>query len=136
MSSLFNNKGNSLIGILIVTAIIAVGVLYFAGLLGNGKSGNGLFGNRKVDTMKDYSNSQKATVYGQSMDAAKAVECQSNIGQIRQAINMYVQSNGQNPASLQELNLPQSMLVCPVSKKPINYDPQTGRVTCPTHPNF
>lgn len=126
MSSLFNNKGNSLIGILIVTAIIAVGVLYFAGLLGN----------RKVDTMKDYSNSQKATVYGQSMDAAKAVECQSNIGQIRQAINMYVQSNGQNPASLQELNLPQSMLVCPVSKKPINYDPQTGRVTCPTHPNF
>ena len=135
MSSLFNNKGNSLVGILIVTAIIAVAVLYFAGLLGN-KSDNGLFGSRKVDTMKDFSNSQKETVYGQSMDAAKAVECQSNIKQIRDAVNMYVQSNGQNPASLQELNLPQSMLVCPVSKSPINYDPQTGRVSCPTHPNF
>jgi len=126
MNSLFNNKGNSLIGILIVTAIVAVGVLYFAGLLGN----------RKVDTMTDFSKSQKETVYGQSMDAAKAVECQSNLGQIRSAISMKVQSGEQYPANLQELSLPESMLFCPVSKKPLNYDPQTGRVTCPTHPNF
>jgi hypothetical protein len=36
------------------------------------------------------------------------------------------------PASLNELGLPASMLVCPVSQQPYQYDPATGQVRCPT----
>jgi hypothetical protein len=36
------------------------------------------------------------------------------------------------PASLNELGLPASMLVCPVSQQPYQYDPTTGQVRCTT----
>lgn len=124
-----NNKGFSLIGILIVAVIVIGGIIFF---------GYNFFNNQeKPDTMTDYSNSQKKTVYGQSMDAAKAVECQSNLGQIRSGINMAVQSGEQPPQSLKELQgYPEEMFSCAVTKQPYVYDPHTGVVKCPSHPNF
>ena len=121
-------QGFSLIGILIVAALVIGGVIFFGYNFFNKAS--------KPDTMTDYSNSTKKTVYGQSMDAAKAVECQSNLGQIRSGINIAVQGDERPPQSLQELNFPSEMYQCPVSKQPYMYNPQTGQVQCPSHPNF
>ena len=128
MSVKFNNKGFSFVGILIVAVLVIGGVLFFGYNFFNKAS--------QPDTMKDYSGSTKKTVYGQSMDAAKAVSCQNNLQQIRSGINMAVQGDEHAPATLQELNFPSEMYSCPMSKQPYAYDPQTGRVQCPSHPNF
>ena len=86
--------------------------------------------------MTDYSNSQKNTVYGQSMDAAKAVQCQSNLGQLRSGIGMIIQSEERAPSSLEELRYPSDMQKCPMTKEAYTYDPNTGQVRCPSHPQF
>lgn len=124
----FNNKGFSLIGILIITVLVVGGCMYF---------GYNMFSNQpKPDTMVDYSNSQKKTVYGQSMDAAKAVECQTNLGNIRNGINMFLQSEERSPSSLNDLNYSSSMFMCPMTKELYIYDPQTCAVRCPSHPEY
>ena len=123
-----NNRGNSLVGVLITVVIILVAVLYFSGVLGNKNS--------NIDTNQSMSKSQKTTTYGQAMDSAKAIECKSNIGQLRQSINMFVQSNEFFPSSLNEVSAPDSMKKCSMTKEPYIYDPQTGRVMCPTHTDF
>jgi hypothetical protein len=66
-------------------------------------------------------------------NAALAVQCRNNLQQIRLSIRMS-RPTGEEPlpASLQDLRLPAEMLYCPVSKQPYWYDPQTGRVQCPT----
>jgi len=126
--SINNNRGNSLIGVLISVVIILAAVLYFAGMWGNRSS--------NVDTNQSMSKSQKTTTYGQAMDSARAIECQSNIGQLRQAINMYIQANEAFPASLNEVSVPDSMKKCSMTKELYIYDLQTGRVMCPTHTDF
>lgn len=128
MNRFFNNKGFSLVGILIVTVIIIGGVIFFAYGYMNKAS--------QPDTMTDMSNSTKNTVYGQSMDAAKAISCQSNLGQIRNGLRMSIEGDEHYPAALQELNFPQEMYSCPMSKQAYLYNPQTGQVQCPSHPNF
>ena len=124
----FNNRGFSLIGILILAVIVIGGCLFFGYNLFNGQ--------KKPETMTDYSNSQKNTVYGQSMDAAKAVQCQSNLGQLRSGIGMIMQSEERAPASLDELRYPSDMQRCPMTKEAYIYDPNTGQVRCPSHPQF
>ena len=52
--------------------------------------------------------------------------------QIRAAIQMRTTTDETYPASLNELGLPASMLVCPVSQQPYQYDPTTGQVRCTT----
>ncbi|MFN7019558.1 MAG: type II secretion system protein [Fimbriimonadales bacterium] len=64
--------------------------------------------------------------------AAESVECRNNLSQIRAAIQMRITTEDTYPASLQELQLPASMLVCPVSGQPYQYDPNTGQVRCLT----
>ncbi len=66
-------------------------------------------------------------------NAALAVQCRNNLQQIRLSIRM-ARPTGEEPlpASLHDLRLPAEMLFCPVSKQPYWYDPQTGRVQCPT----
>ena len=126
---MLNKKGSALIGILIVILVIGLLFVYMSG-------GKGIFGKRDIDTNQEMSKTQKTTVYGQALDAGKAVECQSNIGQIRNSINMYFQTNEAYPESLEALNLPGSMLKCVVSGEAYVYDPQSGRVYCPTHKDF
>jgi prepilin-type N-terminal cleavage/methylation domain-containing protein len=72
----------------------------------------------------------------------KAVEtkCRSNIGQIRQALQM-TQSGSEDekfPATLKELKLPSEFDSCPDGKEPYQYDPQSGQVRCqhPGHERF
>nr|MCS7272633.1 hypothetical protein [Fimbriimonadales bacterium]MDW8051717.1 hypothetical protein [Armatimonadota bacterium] len=73
-----------------------------------------------------------ASRVGEVQRAAESVECRNNLSQIRTALQMRATTEETPPASLQELGLPASMLVCPVSGQPYQYDPQTGQVRCPT----
>ncbi|MHB0913053.1 MAG: type II secretion system protein [Armatimonadota bacterium] len=105
-----SNKGQlAIIGLVIVLAIIVTA---------------GYFVSQSYTT---------ATRPGQKtpMDAAKGVECQSNLSQIRSAINMYRSSNERFPQGIGELGV-SSISACPVSNQPYTYDPNSGRVWCTT----
>ncbi|MBO4548442.1 MAG: hypothetical protein J5758_04420 [Abditibacteriota bacterium] len=119
-------KGFSFIGLIVAAAIILAVVMYMM----NGTK------KQEPDTLTDFSHSEKHTVYGKAMDAGNAVTCRSNIGNVRNAINMYFQSNEAAPPDLKTLNLPDSTTKCAVSGQPYTYDPRTGAVACPTHPEF
>lgn len=74
------------------------------------------------------------TVLKQSVDRAQEVALDSNISQINQVIGMYRNDNeGKTPASLDELKtyskFPAEMFVNPVDKKPLLYDPATGKIS-------
>jgi hypothetical protein len=71
-----------------------------------------------------------ASRVGEVRQAAESVECRNNLSQIRAAIQMRTTTDETFPASLNELGLPASMLVCPVSGQPYQYDPTTGQVRC------
>jgi hypothetical protein len=63
------------------------------------------------------------------------VECQSNLKQVRLAIDMYRQTNEHPPASVADLSssgVTSSILVCPISHKPYVYDPVQGEIKCVT----
>lgn len=74
-------------------------------------------------------------VMGQALQKAKSVQCMNNLNQLREAIQIYVSDQGTYPPNLAALNLP-NMTHCPVSGVPYQYDPQTGVVKCPTHPQY
>lgn len=61
------------------------------------------------------------------------------LSQIQQAITMYKMDNEEHlPQSLSELKrygVTDEMLIDPVTKQPLLYDPQTGQVTSPTMPS-
>lgn len=63
----------------------------------------------------------------------------SNVQQIQQAIQMYrMDHDEQLPPSLQDLKrygVTDEMLIDPVSKQPLSYDPQTGKVTGTSTPS-
>lgn len=75
---------------------------------------------------------------GEVRQAAESVECRNNLSQIRAAIQMRTTTEETYPASLSELGLPPSLLGCPVSQQPYQYDPATGQVRCttPGHMNY
>jgi hypothetical protein len=73
------------------------------------------------------------TVPGRSIEAARAVDCKSNLRQIRTALQMFMMETDKPPASLRELagyNVSPKMTRCPVTGDPYHYDPQTGKVNC------
>lgn len=81
------------------------------------------------------------TVPGQALEQGSAVECISNLRSIRQAIEMSKATDEAPPPSLSALSssgITPSMLSCPVSHRPYQYDPRTGRVWCttPGHERF
>jgi prepilin-type N-terminal cleavage/methylation domain-containing protein len=72
---------------------------------------------------------------------ARGVECQSNLQQIRQAYTMATSFGETRPQSLADLRsngVTESITVCPVSKKPYQFDPASGRAWCtePGHERF
>lgn len=66
-----------------------------------------------------------------AMQKAESLACQSNLQQLRQSIRMDADNSGQFPARLDQGAMA-SISMCPDSKKPYSYDPQTGRVWCTT----
>lgn len=75
------------------------------------------------------------TVLGKAYQKGESVECMNNLHQLRLAIQMYVDDNGSYPPNLAALNLP-NMTHCPVTGVAYKYDPSTGKVMCPSHPNY
>lgn len=81
------------------------------------------------------------TTMGQAIQEGHAVDCQNNLSQIRQAMQMWHTSEDRNPTTLSALSadgVTPSILFCPVSHRPYSYDPRTGRVWCttPGHERF
>jgi hypothetical protein len=69
----------------------------------------------------------------QTQDAARSTECRNNLAQIRQAIQIRQAGADETTlSSLAQLQLPDSILRCPVSSQPYAYDPAAGTVRCPT----
>ncbi len=67
------------------------------------------------------------------IERAHDPECMSNLTQLREALMMSQSDNeaGKFPTQLSDLKgIPASMLSCPESHEPYQYDPATGTVHC------
>ncbi|MEW5883100.1 MAG: prepilin-type N-terminal cleavage/methylation domain-containing protein [Armatimonadota bacterium] len=120
----------SLIEILVVIAIIAV----LASLLYVG------FGSRTLPVSpQDPSEAGRAdghgtTAVGGAVARAKDEQCQQQITQLRQMVDMQTMSGDSPPASLDDVgSQPATFHRCPIGGESYAYDPSSGRVTCP-HP--
>lgn len=119
---MLHEKGSALISMLAVVVIILILVMvwlyYGQSNKGSGEQGQGQPLQSRVS---------------QTRQAAESVECRNNLSQIRQAVQMQkMEDDTQNPAGLADLRLPDSMLKCPISSQPYQYDPNTGTVRCNT----
>ncbi len=124
-----NERGTSAIGLISVLLAVAIGLYLTVTMLvptmtGAGRGGAGGMTGRSAP-------GQPAT----PIQRAEAVECMTNLQQVKQAMTMYRSSNERMPANLQELStygVSASMLTCPVggSSYAYGYDANTGRVGC------
>jgi type II secretory pathway pseudopilin PulG len=111
-------RGQTLIGLLVVVAIIMVlFVMYFGRRTGP-------------------DGTEEKSIVAASMDKARETELANNLAQIQMIIGMYRGDNeGRVPASLEELKryakFPEEMWINPVNKQPLVYDPTTGTVSAP-----
>lgn len=85
------------------------------------------------------------SIPGRAMQKAKGVECQSNLSQIRQMIQMKIDEDKQgaydteNPPvynSLTDFGIPKSMTNCPVSHKPYVFENNEVRCTFQGHEKY
>ncbi len=117
-------NGQTLVATLIVIAII--GVLAVVLLKGSGAFG-GKGGSSRAD-------GKGTTVLGAAKLKAVDTACRSNLGQVRLAIQVYQSTNDEAvPATIQETRIGNDFYRCPLGKEPYDYDPATGKVSCP-HP--
>ncbi len=117
-------RGNSLAGLLVTIAIMAIlAVVLF--------KGSSAFGGKATSSRKD---GKGTTVLGQVRYDAKDTVCRSNIGQVRQALIIVQSANDEKfPDTIEETKLPKEFYKCPLGGEKYQYDPTTGKVTCP-HP--
>jgi hypothetical protein len=115
--------GTSLISVIASVAIIAV--LAVVLLMGSGALRGEPASNRADGLGK--------TIPGAAKAAAQDTECRSNLGQVRQAIQLRLTLDEDPPQSLEETRLGSNFYRCPLGKEPYEYNPQTAQVKCP-HP--
>ncbi len=112
---------------MIATLITVVIILILMVVL---MKGEGLGGDT-VDMRKD---GLGKTTMGSAILSAKDTVCQTNLGQVRQALEAARMSSTDGPPqSITDAGLPQTDYVCPVGGEPYVYDPASGKVHCP-HP--
>ncbi len=122
-------SGRAMVGLLVAGALGLILVLFFVmgGKLPGGGSMTG-------STPPPRADGKGETLVGRVAYEAKDEVCKSNLGQVRQAVQIAADPvEGTFPASLGETRLGQSSLSCPIGKEPYTYDPSSGRVACP-HP--
>lgn len=110
----------TLIGLLIVIAIIGILLAMYAG---GGSPGSG--------------SGAGSTIPGGAMDRAQGAVCRNNLSQLRAGISTYVATAGSYPPSLEAARAGVAT-VCPLGDEPYDYDPITGQVRCrhPGHESF
>jgi len=108
-----------MVGVLVSVAILAILLVVWL-YYGTGGQSGGAPGAPPVSRV------------GETRQAARGVECRNNLSQIRTALQMRQGVDESLPVSLKELGLPDSMLACPESGQPYQYDPHIGAVKCPT----
>lgn len=113
-------RGQTLVATLIVVAIMAIlAVVLLKGNLGEGTSSR--------------ADGKGTTIPGAVMAKAHDEECRQYLSQVRMAIQMQHTTDDTYPATLEETNLGSTLYECPLGGERYNYDPQTGKVSCP-HP--
>ena len=127
-----DNRGNlTLIGLLV--ALVIIGILA-AVMFGGSPSSVG-----KDSELLD-GGSTKKSVPGRAIDKGKSVACLQQLNQIRAGIQMHkaTSMDESNPPTLKDAvpNVSTAYFQCPVSNQLYTYDPATGKVGCPTHPDF
>lgn len=115
-------RGFSLVEILVVMVIIVIlSSITYGVLFGHNKNAPPGKGHNPVERAHD-------------------TECINYVHQVHLAIlaAQAGDTDGKNPASLEELKLPKEILSCPVGHQSYIYDPTTGLVHCPYpgHENF
>jgi len=118
-----NQRGNTLVGLLVTMVIMAMLAVVFM-------YGSGTFG-QHVSARKD---GKGTTIPGMAQASAEDTVCRSNLNQVRQGL-MIQQGADDNthPESLDVLHFPSEVLHCPIGHEAYAYDPTTGTVSCP-HP--
>ncbi|HVL39864.1 MAG TPA: prepilin-type N-terminal cleavage/methylation domain-containing protein [Fimbriimonadaceae bacterium] len=116
-----STRGFTLISTLVTIALILVLVVVYT---------TGGFGGRSGSTRAD---GKGTTVPGAARMKAFDTQCKSNLGQVRQSLQLAATLDEPYPATLQETRLGDGFYHCPIGKEPYQYDPSTGRVACP-HP--
>ncbi len=115
-----DSRGFGMVEILVVMIIIVgLAALYF------GSRGN-------PEVAEPAFEGEAQTTLGKAIQKGESVECRSNLNQFRQMIQMERMSSpdGAYPPALDNSwGLP---MKCPVSGYDYRYDPQTGKVWCPT----
>ncbi len=111
-------SGQALVGVLAAALILITLCLFF-------------LGSRRGDDGE-----VRPSIARRSINKAEEVGGVSYVGQIQTLVEPFKENNGRYPASLDELkasakDYPAEMWVDPVSKKPLDYDPQTGIVSLP-----
>lgn len=117
------NSGQSLIGTLVVIAIlVGLGLFFVYG-------GYGLTGSSEKRP-----DGKGETLIGRSALRAKDSKCMQYLGQIRSAVQIATDPvEDVRPQTLEETRLGSDFYKCPIGKEPYSYDPATGTVKC-VHP--
>lgn len=122
-------SGRGMVGVLVAGALGLVVVLFF--VMGGKLPGGGSMTGSTPPPRED---GKGTTLVGRVAYEAKDEVCKSNLGQVRQSIQIASDPvEGTFPASLEEARLGADFLKCPIGKEPYLYDPTSGKVSCP-HP--
>ncbi|MEI6511943.1 MAG: prepilin-type N-terminal cleavage/methylation domain-containing protein [bacterium] len=118
-----NERGSSLVGMLVALAVIAVMVSVFY-----------IYKPFSQTPAINVKGSTKQTQVGQAMDKGREGSCVNNLSQIKAGLEV-IKVDGDLPPDLdglkRALKFPDSMFVCPVNGQPYSYNPQIGEVHCP-----
>ncbi|MHB9130092.1 MAG: type II secretion system protein [Armatimonadota bacterium] len=129
----------SLIEILIVAVIILCGAALYMGMMRGTTSATNAINNNDLGGPASAGGPQ--SIPARTIQKAHSMECQNNVRQLRQLIEMS-KSDSENgtiyPSSLS--NMPEAAKIskCPVGREPYQYDPTTGKIHCvhPGHEGF
>ena len=71
---------------------------------------------------------------GSPIERARNVQCLAQIEKAEMQVQLHRVKHGQYPENLDVVeDLSPQDLRCPVTQSPYQYDPQSGRVSCPDH---
>ena len=123
-----NRRGSAMVGTLVTVAIICVLLVVFM----KGGCGSSMLGANKGGSPR--ADGKGTTIPGLVRADAQDDVCRSDLSQLRQLIEIYKTNNDDKPpASLKELNQPDSLTHDPIGNEAYLYNPETGEVKCP-HP--